>query len=367
MSADDGVTKSTTAVILPATHNHEPTIITHSAPPDTSFEAESDVTVASTAIITGDNNALIKTTETSPAIPIGSKSKTRPTNVEVFTGQAIGIIDQLFEAQETNDRIIQELREAKKRIEKLLTERNEKIAKDLQLLNKQNTSVIEDKFIEEVKRANDQVALQVRDTLQGRLNELGQIKKSLGAALHQYQWTPGKLWLYQWSLVVLLVITGIVQAIFIEFYCRWHGSYFISWDLYNPVNVQVLSQITFVNGPTTMSVAAEVLVWSSLGVWTQQSYANTMKMLRRKFRFADDGPRYMGTMMRNTSVAAIIVIILRLSQFSLFGVSLEPSNPLAFDFTIGLSFLLGFFGDDAYRILASFKERVVSSAADKSE
>lgn len=256
-------------------------------------------------------------------IPVSTaKTSSRPTLVEVFTGQAIDVLDEVFQAQETTDKLITELRKAQKQTNELL-----------------NKNVAE------------------------HLEQLERIKASIEAALGTYQWTPGKIWLYQWSLVILLFLCALIEAVFVEFYCRWHGASFISLDLYSPVNVDVLSKIGFVNGPTTMSIAAEVLMWSSLGVWAQQSYANTKAMLERKFRFAQDGPQYIGIMMRNTSVAAIIVILLRLSNFSLFGVSLEASNPMAFDATIGLSFLLGFFGDDAYRILFGFKNRLVSGIA----
>jgi hypothetical protein len=161
-------------------------------------------------------------------------------------------------------------------------------------------------------------------------------------------------------------MAGFAEIVFIEFYCRWHGSYFISLNLYDPVNVAVLSRINFVNGPTTMSIAAEVLMWSSLGVWARGSYDMAQELMKREARYAYDIGNYIGTMVRNTSVAAIIVIILRLTKFSIFGVALDETSPLAFDATVGLSFLLGFFGDDAYRILTHLKDRLVKGVVETS-
>ncbi len=169
----------------------------------------------------------------------------------------------------------------------------------------------------------------------------------------------------RWGILIYIVMAGLAEVFFIELYCRWHGAYFISLDLYNPINIGILSNINFVNGPTTMSVAAEVLMWSSLGVWAKGTYDMARHYVAREMRYALDIGSYTGTMVRNTSVAAIVVIILRLTKFSIFGVALDTSSPLAFDATVGISFLLGFFGDDAYRILASFKDRIVKSIGAK--
>jgi hypothetical protein len=79
-------------------------------------------------------------------------------------------------------------------------------------------------------------------------------------------------------------------------------------------------------------------------------------------KFVDDGLGYVGTMMRTTSIAAIIVIILRLTKFSIFGVSLDETSPLAFDATIGVSFLLGFFGNDSYKLLSKARQALLGKA-----
>jgi len=264
----------------------------------------------------------------------------RPTWIEVFTGQAMVVIDKLFEAQVTTDTMINELRKAQDQVKTMLS--NSKPASESQ------------------RQALKKAAANAE-----QLEQLQKVKSSIEAALSSYQWTPGKIWLYQWSAVFLLVLCGLAQAFFIELYCQWHGAYFISLNLFTPDNVDKLSNITFVNGPTTLSIAGEVMMWSSLGVWAQQSYSNAALMVQRRFRFADHGPYYIGVMMRNTSVAATIVILLRLAKFSIFGVSLDNTNPFLFDTTIGLSFLLGFFGDDAYRILVGFKSRLMKGTEDK--
>jgi hypothetical protein len=172
--------------------------------------------------------------------------------------------------------------------------------------------------------------------------------------------TPTKTGLFRrWTVLMYIVMAGLAEVFFIQLYCWWHGAEFISLNLYSPANIAKLSALTFVNGPTTMSVAAEVLMWSSLGVWAQASYNIARDFVSKKTNYPLDIASYIGTMARNTSIAAIVVIILRLSKFSVFGVSLDAASPLAFDATIGISFLLGFFGDDAYRIICHFRDKVV--------
>ncbi len=228
------------------------------------------------------------------------------------------------------------------------------------LIGLQQARLITERWIAEFNLVRDQNNGNDRTYSDGLL-ELQKVRETINAAIAFYRLTPKLVWTYQWSLLILLIMTGAVEVFFIELYARWHGAYFLSFDLYNPLNIDILSKITFVNGPTTMGIAAEVLMWSSLGVWAQQSYANTVAMVQRKFRFVDDGLSYMGNMMRTCSIAAIVVIVLRLSKFSIFGVSLEATSPNSFDATIGLSFLLGFFGNDAYRILTNIKNRILKN------
>lgn len=302
-------------------------------------------------------------------IPVSAaKHRDRPTAIEVFTGQAVGVVRQLFDARESTDQIITSLREARKSASNELNNLKTQQRKDLVELKHYFDDATLAKFGIELNNVHKRASALITSDIEERIENLEQIRTSIDTALLEYQWTPGQLWLYQWSLVFLLVITGIIEGIFVYLYIQWHGVYISSFfDIYKPESIGLLSQINFVGGPTTLSIAAEVLVWSSLGVWAQQAYINSIKMLRRQFRFADDGPKYMGIMMRNTSVAAIIVILLKLAKFSLFGVSLEAGNPLAFDFTIGISFLLGFFGDDSAKILSGFRDRIVKGTSHKDE
>jgi hypothetical protein len=240
--------------------------------------------------------------------------------LDIFLGNAIDTQDKILQAQKTTDKVLKALQDAQSSAAKI---------------NENETKKIE---------------------------HLKKIKSDIDTAIEAYELVPWQVWLYQWSLVLYFVLIDIGMVIIVEFYCRWHGASFISLNIYAPANIETLSKINFVNGPTTLSIAAEVLTWSSVGVWAQQNYANTILLIKRKFRFAENTLEFVGILMRNTSVASIVIILLRISKFSIFGVSLDATNPLMFDITLGLSFLLGFFGDDAYRILKGFKDQLVRGA-----
>jgi hypothetical protein len=164
-----------------------------------------------------------------------------------------------------------------------------------------------------------------------------------------------------WAPLFYIVMTGIAQIAFIEMYCRWHGAWFLfpnPLNLYDPENVAKLANMDFVayvNGvPTTMSVAAEVLMWSSLGVWAQRLFGMSRRYRQRRPDLPHDIATYIGILARNTSIAATVIIILRLSDFSVFGVSLDR-----FDATVGTAFLLGFFGEDTYRLLCKLRDTLL--------
>lgn len=173
---------------------------------------------------------------------------------------------------------------------------------------------------------------------------------------------PASLYAH-WAPLIYIVMTGLAQIMFIEMYCRWHGAYFISLPnplgFYDPANIDTLANLNFikvVDGvPTTMSIAAEVMAWSSVGVWAQRMYSMARRYRRQVPDFPYDVAVYIGMLARNTSIAATIIIILRLTKFSIFEVSLDR-----FDATVGLSFVLGFFGSDAYLFLCRIRDKILN-------
>jgi hypothetical protein len=157
-----------------------------------------------------------------------------------------------------------------------------------------------------------------------------------------------------WGALAYIGLTTVSEVFFIELYCRWHGARLLTLDLYSPQNVAALSKIGFVGGtpPSPMSIVAEVLMWSSLGVWAARAYTMITRYEGKRYNPPRDVADYIGTLIRNTSIAAIIITLLNVSKFQVFGQSVNN-----FEATAGLSFLLGFFGDDAYRLICALRDK----------
>lgn len=184
-------------------------------------------------------------------------------------------------------------------------------------------------------------------------------------ALHLAQ-SPASLF-QSWAALIYIGLITLAELGFIYLYCRWHGitlSLLHPFQIYSPENIRLLSQINFVaflpddlKMPTTMSFVAEVLMWSSVGVWGHRIYSMGVRYEHRRANFPFDVANYIGILARNTSIAAIILMLLHLSKFEVFGVSLER-----FEVTAGLAFLLGFFGDDSVRFLNKLRIAIFGQA-----
>lgn len=173
--------------------------------------------------------------------------------------------------------------------------------------------------------------------------------------------TRGELAFVRWAALFYILITMFAEAIFVELYCHWHGAQFLlpnPLNFYSQENIRLLSNITFVatgpdGGPTVMSMTAEILMWSSLGIWAQRIAG----MVKRYDKEIPDLPRdlaiYIGILGSQTAVAAGVIILLKLSKFTIFGVSVDN-----FEATAGLAFLLGFFGRETMAFFGGLRGKI---------
>jgi hypothetical protein len=162
---------------------------------------------------------------------------------------------------------------------------------------------------------------------------------------------------YCGPMLYLAMITA-VEVIFIELYCRWHGARFLSLHLYDDANISKLAGIDFVgmqsgSSPPTMSIVAEVLMWSSLGIWAFRAFTMLARYKNERINPPHDITDYASVLIRNTSIAAVIITLLALARFQVFDQSVENFQAVA-----GLAFILGFFGDQAYGILNTIAQKV---------
>jgi hypothetical protein len=166
----------------------------------------------------------------------------------------------------------------------------------------------------------------------------------------------------QWAALIYALTTGLAEAVFIEAYCHWHGAQFLlpnPFQFYSPENIAKLANIDFVarvggvptGSPTVMSMAAEILMWSSLGVWAQRISTMAARYRDQEPNLPYDLATYIGILGCHTGVAAGVLIILKLSSFHIFNVSVDN-----FEATVGAAFLLGYFGDETVKTFGKLRE-----------
>ncbi|MGA7340680.1 MAG: hypothetical protein WBE72_00690 [Terracidiphilus sp.] len=180
----------------------------------------------------------------------------------------------------------------------------------------------------------------------------------------QPQATPGRTGFARWAALVYILVSGFAEAAFVELYCHWHGAQFLLPDprkFYSPENIALLAKINFVattgpnftGGPTAMSMTAEILMWSSLGIWARRVAGMVKRYSDRTPDPAHDLAEYIGILGSQTAVVAGVLILLKLSSFKIFGVSVDD-----FEATAGMSFLLGYFGDETVVFFSKLRRTI---------
>lgn len=158
-------------------------------------------------------------------------------------------------------------------------------------------------------------------------------------------------------LLYIMAITS-AEMVFIECYCHWHGAQFLlpnPLNLYSADNILKLSKITFVGGSpaSTMDFTAEILMWASLGVWSQRISGMVARYQKQVPNPPHDLTEYIGILGCHTSIAAAFMIVLKLSGFKMFGISLD-----SFEATAGTAFILGYFGNRTDSLLNRIRDQV---------
>jgi hypothetical protein len=166
---------------------------------------------------------------------------------------------------------------------------------------------------------------------------LGPNAISITRDLHPHE-VPGRFAFVRWAALIYILITGTAEGAFIELYCHWHGAQFLlpnPLNFYSPDNIDKLARIGFVattgpnGGPTVMSMTAEILMWSSLGIWARRIAGVVARYKRETPDLPHDLATYIGILGSQTAVAAGVLILLKLSNFTIFGVSVDHFDATA--------------------------------------
>ncbi|HEY1897230.1 MAG TPA: hypothetical protein VGG62_13195 [Terracidiphilus sp.] len=161
-----------------------------------------------------------------------------------------------------------------------------------------------------------------------------------------------------WLPLLYIMTITFAEMVFIECYCHWHGAQFLlpnPLNLYSPDNIAKLSRIGFVGGSpaSTMDFTAEIMMWASLGVWSQRISGEAVRYQQRVPNPPFDLTEYIGILGCHTSIAAALMIVLKLSGFKIFGISLD-----SFEATAGIAFILGYFGKQTEYLLTRIRDQV---------
>jgi len=166
------------------------------------------------------------------------------------------------------------------------------------------------------------------------------------------------LTLASWLPLLYIMAITAAELVFIECYCHWHGAQFLlpnPFNLYSADNIARLSKITFVGGSpaSTMDFTAEILMWASLGVWSQRIATMSVRYQKQAPSPPHDLAEYIGILGCHTSIAAALMIVLKLSGFKVFSISLD-----SFEATAGTAFILGYFGKQTDLLLTRIRDQV---------
>ena len=164
--------------------------------------------------------------------------------------------------------------------------------------------------------------------------------------------------LVTWLPLLYIMAITTAELVFIECYCHWHGAQFLlpnPFNLYSADNIVKLSKISFVGGSpvSTMDFTAEILMWASLGVWAQRISGMVARYQKQVPNPPHDLAEYIGILGCHTSIAAALMVVLKLSGFKVFGISLD-----SFEATAGTAFILGYFGKQTEYLLIRLRDQV---------
>jgi hypothetical protein len=164
--------------------------------------------------------------------------------------------------------------------------------------------------------------------------------------------------LIAWLPLLYIMAITCSEMVFIECYCHWHGAQFLlpnPLNLYSAENIDKLSKIGFVGGSpaSTMAFTAEILMWASIGVWSKRISGMVAHYQKQVPNPPHDLTEYIGILGCHTSIAAAFMVVLKLSGFKMFGVSLD-----SFEATAGTAFILGYFGKQTDALLNRIRDQV---------
>lgn len=152
--------------------------------------------------------------------------------------------------------------------------------------------------------------------------------------------------------VVLLMVASFVIVLM---YWWLHG---ISIVTMFTQNIQVWPA-TFVGGTNTpFSVGVEIWAWSLLGVNCRTAYIVGQAVLEQEFVFGKSLVYWVSTCLFGWGISVAVIFSLQAIELTVAGFQITLANA-PIQTIVAISFVLGFYNDNAHKLLESLKEQIV--------
>ncbi len=128
---------------------------------------------------------------------------------------------------------------------------------------------------------------------------------------------------------------------------------------------QTISKFDFIGGNSNpLSIGIEAEAWSLMGVICQMAYLSGMALLKGKFEFLKYFTWWISSSLYAWGIAVAVIFSLNIISLNIAGIDITLKNA-PIEIIIAISFILGFYSDDARKILGRLRERLVM--AEKTE
>jgi hypothetical protein len=107
------------------------------------------------------------------------------------------------------------------------------------------------------------------------------------------------------------------------------------------------------------SIIIEVFIWSLVGVNSALAYSSGRDIIRKRFRFLRYLTLWISTVVFAQGVAVAVILSLQVISLNIGGIEITLANA-SIETIIAISFILGFYHNDARRLLGSLRGRIVT-------
>jgi hypothetical protein len=114
--------------------------------------------------------------------------------------------------------------------------------------------------------------------------------------------------------------------------------------------------------PSILSLNFEIVMWSVFGVAIRTIFRISVALARRRFDFWQYLAGWTGDMMMGAGLAEVVILFLRITRVSIGSADVSLAEA-GYETIAALAFILGFYHEDARRLLGGFRTTLISAAS----